>query len=310
MRSSVSAAGSVGNEAVVAGSLSMLPAGATFGTLVHSVLEEVDFTAEHLEVDLRAQVDRQLEWRAMDLSPVGEGIGSHEAGRELLVAGLCESIETPLGPIAEGRRLRDVPAGDRLDEMSFELLLGTANRRATVRQIGRLICQHVPAGGLFGPASLHDWAAGLADGEIPVSLDGHLTGSIDLVLRVRDDAGTARYVVVDYKTNRLGERGRPPRPDDYHPDRLAVAMTEHHYPLQALLYSVALHRYLRWRVPGYDPAAHLGGSAYLFLRGMTGAQVATDDGAPHGVFAWRTPPELVTELSDLLDGQRVKGVGP
>ena len=307
---SVSAAGSVGNEAVVAGSLSMLPAGATFGTLVHSVLEEVDFTAEHLEVDLRAQVDRQLEWRAMDLSPVGEGIGSHEAGRELLVAGLCESIETPLGPIAEGRRLRDVPAGDRLDEMSFELLLGTANRRATVRQIGRLICQHVPAGGLFGPASLHDWAAGLADGEIPVSLDGHLTGSIDLVLRVRDDAGTARYVVVDYKTNRLGERGRPPRPDDYHPDRLAVAMTEHHYPLQALLYSVALHRYLRWRVPGYDPAAHLGGSAYLFLRGMTGAQVATDDGAPHGVFAWRTPPELVTELSDLLDGQRVKGVGP
>ncbi len=191
--------------------------------------------------------------------------------------------------------------------MSFELLLGSANRRATVRQIGRLVCQHVPAGGLFGPAPLHDWAAGLADGEIPVSLDGHLTGSIDLVLRVRDDAGAARYVVVDYKTNRLGERGRPPRPDDYHPDRLAVAMTEHHYPLQALLYSVALHRYLRWRVPGYDPATSLGGSAYLFLRGMTGAQVATDGGEPHGVFAWRTPPELVTELSDLLDGRARDG---
>ena len=30
-------------------------------------------------------------------------------------------------------------------------------------------------------------------------------------------------------------------------------MVEAHYPLQALLYSVALHRYLRWRQPGYDP---------------------------------------------------------
>ena len=31
-----------------------------------------------------------------------------------------------------------------------------------------------------------------------------------------------------------------------------------HYPLQALLYLVALHRYLRWRLPGYDPERHLG----------------------------------------------------
>ena len=31
-------------------------------------------------------------------------------------------------------------------------------------------------------------------------------------------------------------------------------MLRAHYPLQALLYAVALHRYLRWRQPGYDPA--------------------------------------------------------
>ncbi len=43
-----------------------------------------------------------------------------------------------------------------------------------------------------------------------------------------------------------------------------------HYPLQALLYSVALHRYLRWRLPGYDPERHLGGVLYLFVRGMCG----------------------------------------
>ena len=48
-------------------------------------------------------------------------------------------------------------------------------------------------------------------------------------------------------------------------------MQRAHYPLQALLYTVALHRYLRWRLPGYDPDAHLAGVLYLFLRGMIGA---------------------------------------
>ena len=42
------------------------------------------------------------------------------------------------------------------------------------------------------------------------------------------------------------------------------------YPLQALLYTVVLHRFLRWRVPNYDPAQHLGGVLYLFVRGMCG----------------------------------------
>ena len=48
-------------------------------------------------------------------------------------------------------------------------------------------------------------------------------------------------------------------------------MERAHYGLQALLYTAALHRYLRWRLPGYDPARHLAGVLYLFVRGMTGA---------------------------------------
>ena len=68
-----------------------------------------------------------------------------------------------------------------------------------------------------------------------------------------------------------------------------------------MLYSAALHRYLRWRQPGYDPAAHLGGALYLFLRGMTGPDVPRVDGQPCGVFAWQPPAALVTGLSDVLD---------
>jgi len=79
-------------------------------------------------------------------------------------------------------------------------------------------------------------------------------------------------------------------------------MTHTSYPLQALLYAVVLHRYLRWRLPGYDPEAHLGGVLYLYLRGMAGPDTPRVDGCPHGVFAFRPPARLIVELSALLDG--------
>jgi exodeoxyribonuclease V beta subunit len=130
-----------------------------------------------------------------------------------------------------------------------------------------------------------------------------------MIVRVRDSrdqAAPGRFVVVDYKTNVLAEQGHLPQAFDYHPDRLPAAMAEHHYPLQALLYSVALHRYLRWRIPGYVPAEHLGGAAYLFVRGMAGASTPVVDGNPHGVFSWRVAPALVADLSVLFDGVEVR----
>ena len=72
-------------------------------------------------------------------------------------------------------------------------------------------------------------------------------------------------------------------------------MERSHYGLQALLYTVALHRYLRWRLPGHDPDRDLAGVAYLFLRGMAGGD------APAGVFSWQPRGALVRALSDVLD---------
>jgi exodeoxyribonuclease V beta subunit len=77
-----------------------------------------------------------------------------------------------------------------------------------------------------------------------------------------------------------------------------------HYPLQLLLYSVALHRFLRWRLPGYVPEQHLGGGLYLFVRGMCGPATPAVDGTPCGVLGWRPPAPLVIALSALLDGAR------
>jgi exodeoxyribonuclease V beta subunit len=133
------------------------------------------------------------------------------------------------------------------------------------------------------------------------SLRGYLTGSVDAVLRIGD-----RYVVVDYKTNWLGEPDRPLTAADYARPRMAEAMLHSDYPLQALLYCVVLHRFLRWRLPAYDPQQHLGGVLYLFVRGMCGPATPVSDGHPAGVFSWQPPAKLVVALSELLDA----GVAP
>src|SRR5205085_5330073 len=107
-----------------------------------------------------------------------------------------------------------------------------------------------------------------------------------------------------YKTNRLAGPDEELRAWHYRPTALAEEMQRSHYHLQALLYTAALHRYLRWRLPGYDPRQSLAGVLYLFVRGMSGAATPLVDGLPCGVYAWRPPAPLVEALSDLLDRGR------
>ena len=76
-------------------------------------------------------------------------------------------------------------------------------------------------------------------------------------------------------------------------------MIDHHYYLQAYLYTLALHRYLGARLPGYDYDKHVGGYAYLFLRGM-----AKEHAPGTGVLAERPSRGLIEELSSLLAGGR------
>jgi exodeoxyribonuclease V beta subunit len=268
--------------------LGPIPGGAQFGTLVHEVLERVDFASNQLDAELRASVEDRLAWNPWPVDP------------STLVAGLRSVVETPLGPLFDGRCLRDLNRVDRLDELSFELRLGGKGHLASDRALGALLLRR-----LSKQDPLRPWAKRLKSGLFNVELAGHLTGSIDLVARVRAGSeadAPARFVVVDYKTNRLARPGREPQASDYRSDRMVSAMVDHHYPLQALLYSVALHRYLRWRVRDYEPAQHLGGVAYLFVRGMAGTDTPVVDRNPCGVFSWPVPVALVTELSDLLDG--------
>ncbi|MGA5305853.1 UvrD-helicase domain-containing protein [Nucisporomicrobium flavum] len=269
--------------------MSGLPTGAVFGTLLHALLERCDFTAADLPATLTEHARGLLGAASTALTP------------EELATALVPALHTPLGPLAGHRRLADIGRPDRLDELEFELPLHGGDHPGpppaiTLNALGSCLARHLPPDDPLAAYADHLQSPVLA----PQPLRGYLTGSIDAVLRLPGP----RYVIVDYKSNWLGSFDEPLTAYHYRPAVLHQAMIAAHYPLQALLYAVALHRYLRWRQPGYDPAAHFGGVLYLFLRGMCGPQTPAPDGIPYGVFSWAPPPALIEELSELLDGGR------
>ncbi len=176
---------------------------------------------------------------------------------------LERAVSTPLTDA--GLRLADLGAERRLNELAFDL----ATDGADLAGLNRLLAEH--AGRALPGITAADFV-------------GMVTGVIDLVFE-----HDGRFYVVDYKSNLLGRRF-----DDYAPQALTEAMLGRRYDLQYLLYTLALHRYLGTRLPGYDYAHHIGGVLYLFLRGMRPAT-----GPERGVFHTRPPWGLI----DALDRQ-------
>ncbi len=264
--------------------LSGMPGGTLVGTVIHGALEQIAFDAPGLASEVAEALRHEQARRSVDLGH-----------RDAVVAGLCAAIESPLGPLTDGIRLRDVARRDRLDELGFELpLIGgdAPDGELRVSDLADLLVEMLPPGD-----PVRAYADRLRDPALNGMLRGYLNGSIDLILRLPD----GRYFLADYKTNRLGPPEETLTAWHYRPEALEAEMLGAHYPLQALLYAVALHRYLRWRLPGYEPARHLGGVLYLFLRGMSAAEPTAVEEVPCGVWSWSPPAALIESISDLFD---------
>lgn len=248
------------------------PKGARAGNLLHAIFEQMDFT------------------RAETVGPLVQHLlprfGYEARWADVLERAVVAMLSTPLDDPA-GPRLADVAPDHRLVEMEFVFPVAHAlpdarpdGRRAVdVQGLSRVFASHAPA-------VLSGYAEELAALRFfPVR--GYLRGFIDLVFE-----HDQRWYVVDYKSNYLGAS-----PGDYGAKQLVRAMTSHHYPLQYHLYTLALHRYLEARLPGYDYERCFGGVRYLFLRGMS------PDRPGSGVFSDRPSLEMVKALSALVDGE-------
>jgi exodeoxyribonuclease V beta subunit len=261
--------------AAPAGPLAELPGGTVFGSLVHDILEHADFASEALESELLVAAEEALRRRPL---PVDAAVLAH---------GLAVAIRSPLGGPLGDRALVGLTREDRLDELAFDLPLVRApgldaDAGIGLHDIGRVLAAHLRHD---DPALPYFQELARTAGAVRA---GQLHGSIDLVFRTARTTAP-RVWVVDYKTNHLRS--------GYQQAAMQASMAHSHYLLQAAIYLTATHRYLRWRQPDYRPDAHLGGVAYLYVRGMAGGSGE----APEGVFWWQPPAEAVVALSDLFD---------
>ncbi len=239
-------------------------AGSHFGVVMHAALEDADFAAWR-------------DWRPGDDAPVGQDRiiadalragGYAEADVADGLAVLVPLIGHTLGTVMpEGGRLADLPPDMRRAEIEFHFAMTStpvAALLALLHEHGVLRQRHA-----FG---------------LRQRLEGLMTGLIDLTY-----CQDGRWYVLDYKSNQL---------PGYDAASMQQAMAHSEYDLQALIYTLALHRWLRFRLgEAYDYARDFGGVRYLFCRGMD----LTRDPSP-GVHAQRFAPELVHALDALFAG--------
>jgi exodeoxyribonuclease V beta subunit len=172
---------------------------------------------------LESRIRSNSVWWPVDVAP------------EVLAAAMVPMHDTSLGPLAGGLTLRQIGLRDRLRELDFEFPLAGGDLRSaapavTLSDVGALLRDYLSADDALAPYVRRLTAPALGN----QSLRGYLTGSVDAVLRVPGDSGH-RYLVVDYKTNWLGDPDRPLTAGDYDRPRMTEAMLHSDYPLQALL---------------------------------------------------------------------------
>jgi exodeoxyribonuclease V beta subunit len=231
------------------------PAGVRAGTFFHSIFETLDFARPEPRTVVAAKLKE---------------FGFDSSWKEPVCGMIADVLDLPLFDGPSPVRLAKVNRDRRITEMEFYFPLNLV----TPADLEAVFARHgaPPAGETI--ERLHF-----------APTRGFMKGFIDLVFEQR-----GRYYLVDWKSNRLGAA-----PEDYHCRRLGPVMREHLYDLQYHIYTLALHQYLRRRIPGYEYARDFGGVCYVFLRG-----VRRDRGPEYGFFRDRPDPRLVQALGEAL----------
>lgn len=236
--------------------------GNRFGVALHAAFENTDFSTWKA-------------WQTGDAAPqvqseiITDALSAEGYPSDVLDDGLtlCTHLigHTLTATLPEGVRLCDLDASEHRAEIEFQFAL----QPTRVDALLQLLHTHGVASerGRFG---------------LRAQLEGLMTGLIDLTYH---HAG--KWYVLDYKSNRL---------PSYDAGAMQAAMVHSEYDLQALIYTLALHRWLRFRLgEHYSYARDFGGIRYLFCRGIDAAA-----GHGHGIHAQRFSEKLIDALDNLF----------
>lgn len=238
--------------------------GASFGNALHAILElraigrPLLAQLDHVQATLAAGGLRARSFEPLGLAGFSERLAQR----------LDAALAAPLGlEQTPSLALADLAAADQRAELGFDFALP----EIALADLAEACSRH-------GEPVLVPRSGG--------RVAGLMSGKIDLVFRVGQ-----RFHVLDYKGNWLGERV-----SEYLGTRLGAHMDHSQYRFQALLYTLALDRYLQQRLGhGYSREAQLGECVYLFLRA---AGLAPDA----GMWRQRFAPALIQEAQAVLAG--------
>lgn len=243
-------------------SIHHFPRGPQPGTFLHGLLE----WAADEGFDQLAR-DRQRVYDALE--PLCKRRGWDE-WTEMLTDWLRHLVQTPfvLPDAQETVALSQLTAGNYQPELEFLF----AAHHVDTRILDRAVTAGIMPGAARPPLE-------------KLSVNGMLKGFIDLVF-----CHQGRYYVVDYKSNYLGEDEQA-----YGATSMADTMLEHRYDLQYVLYTLAMHRLLKARLPDYDYRRDMGGAVYVFLRGL--------NANGQGTYVDKPPWRLIEQLDDCFSGR-------
>jgi exodeoxyribonuclease V beta subunit len=237
------------------------PRGARPGQCLHAVFENIDFTNTD-EVEIEATIGSTL--RAFGYDDVWVPVITGMV-KKVLATPLDEAGTVRLAAVSNDRRLNELEFYYPIANITPEGMKSVLQENELAEDV--VLRQQIESLSFF-----------------PV--EGYMKGFIDLTFEVG-----GRYYILDYKSNWLGGELA-----DYVPERLNQAMADSDYKLQYLIYIIALHRYLRVRIPEYDYDTHFGGVFYLFLRGID-----PGSGQDTGIYRDRPGKGLIEALDDYLE---------
>ncbi len=242
------------------------PMGPRAGSCIHSIFESLDFTTFSLENNDKLFEDKLTEY--------GFPVEQKSNLKEMVQ----NTLETQLIKGNKGFVLKKLESKKRINELEFYIPL----RKFIPDPFNEIINEWaMNESNHYGFKNEH---LGFKKGK------GFLNGFIDLLFEM-----DGKFYIVDWKSNYLG-----PSVDDYNKNGLDEAMIHSLYIIQYHIYTLAVHRFLTGRFPGYDYLRNFGGIFYLFVRGMK-----PELGPMRGVYFDNPPYERITKLERDLCGGKV-----
>ncbi|XQW83516.1 exodeoxyribonuclease V subunit beta [Thalassotalea piscium] len=248
-----------------------LAKGPKTGNLLHDILELVNF--------------KQPNWQQALTNPLlhfgGLGIGYQESD---LIDWLNQVIRAELYQPQQEQSfcLADLTYQQTLRESEFYFPL----THASTKKLTQLLAKHRQTVNTQFQLASFKHSSTIVLPNI-ATLQGMMHGFIDLIFEYQ-----GRYYLCDYKSNHLGNHF-----NDYTVDKLTQSIQTHHYDLQYLIYSVALQRFLKQKLPDYNHEAHFGGVYYLYLRGMSPESKGT------GIYHCQLAQDELTQLDHIFSNE-------